>query len=106
MTANHWRADNVPRGLPALVHMPARVHADLVNSIRAGNKCRRTDGSCPTKGGTHILHINLPADTAKGICMQDVSLAGFACREDEIVGQQHRPLRSQVLVVRVFSSPG
>src|SRR5438270_291716 len=51
------------------------------------------------------IHIDLPSNTAEGIRAQDKSLAGFACREDEIVGQQHRPLRSQVLVSRVFSFP-
>src|SRR5947209_12647613 len=103
MTTNHWRANNAPRGLPALVHMPTHVHADLAHSIRAGNKGRRADAGRSSKGGTYILHIDLSADAAEGVRAQDVRLAGFTRREDEVVGQQHRPLRSQILVVRVFS---
>ena len=40
MTTYHRRADNVTGGVPALVHMPARVNSDLAHSIRAGNKRR------------------------------------------------------------------
>jgi len=58
----------------------------------------------PTIGVTHILYINLSADTSECIGMQDISLAGFACREDEIAREEHWPLRSHVLVGSVFRS--
>src|SRR2546421_4612769 len=89
MTADHWRADNILGGLPALVHVPACIHSDLEYTICARNKRRRAGCGCPAIGVAHVLYIDLSADTSECVRMQDISLAGFACREDEIVREEH-----------------
>src|SRR5579859_2372119 len=106
MTANYWRADDVPGRLPALAQLPVCVYRNLEYSIRAGNKDDRANRSRATKGLTHILRIDLTADAAKRIGVQGISLAGLARREDEIAGKQYRPLRSHIRVICIFLSPG
>src|SRR6266849_10502529 len=86
--------------------MPACIHGDLEYTICARNKRRRADCGCPAIGVAHVLYIDLSADASECIRMQDISLAGFACCEDEIAREEHWSLRSHVRVVRVFRSPG
>ncbi len=91
--------------MPAHVHCRPRPDIDLPQPISAGYIHLRANRGSAAKGSADILHLGLTTDTAQGIGVQQIRLAGFASDEDHPVRQQNRSYRSQISIDSIIPRP-